>query len=131
MQQENGKVLTRRELRVVLHNFSFSHHAIERLKDRNNNLVVNNYKGTVDFLLTKENVIDEIENNLLIAYCNTDGSVNVAINEFNYYVFEPTKDSKYFPYVWTMVTFKEPSENKINIFEKWDLAKNNIDRKEN
>ena len=130
MKNDNGRILSRKELRVILHNFSCTKHVIERLIERKNNLIVYNNKNGVDFLITKENIIEDIENNYILAYYNTDGSVNVAIDEFNYYVVEPTRDSKFFPYVWTLITFKEPSDNNINIYEKWGLAQNNYNRKE-
>ena len=130
MSKNNGRILSRKELRGILHNFSCTKHVIERLIERKNNLIVYNNKGGIDFLYTKENIIDDIENNLIIAYYNTDGSVNVAIDEFNYYVFETTRDNKFFPYVWSLITFKEPSDNSINIYEKWGLAKENYARKE-
>lgn len=130
MNNTNGRILSRKELRVILHNFYCTRHVIERLNARKKNLIMYNIKGGVDFLITKENIIEDIENNCILAYYNTDGSVNVAIDEFNYYVFEPTRDNTYFPYVWTLITFKEPSDNNITIYEKWGLAKVNYDRKE-
>jgi len=57
-----------------------------------------------------------------IAYFNTDGSVNVAISKDRYFVIELVEEC------WVLKTFKEPSYNGIDIYEKQKLAAMGIGR---
>lgn len=59
----------------------------------------------------------------LLAYFNTDGSVNIAINGFEYLVVSLDR----FPY--RVVTFKEKSHNGIDIYSKRCLAQMGYCRK--
>ena len=68
---------------------------------------------------------------MVLAYYNTDGSVNIAVSEYNYYVFEYQDEnaSEHIVDKWRLVTYKEPSWYGINIYDKQQMAKNGYDRK--
>ena len=77
----------------------------------------------------KQNILDSMKDRygllkITLAYINTDGSVNVAITPYDYYVFDLSNDEK----SWVLVTFKEKSYNDISIFEKLKLAQKGIGR---
>ena len=63
-----GELLTAEELKEVAENFTLTYHSAERILSRNPKL--NIYKTIL---------------NPLIAYFNTDGSINIALNEFEMY----------------------------------------------
>lgn len=110
----SGELLSQNEINEILSNYRISRHAIERLYERSN-ILVEGYGG-INFTKTKINIRNDISNNLYLAYFNTDGSVNIAIDEFNYYVFAKNEDC------WLLQTFKEKSWNNITIDQKRKLA---------
>lgn len=102
-----GEELTESELDEIASNFYISNHAYERLSQR----------GNVD--------IRQLLKKPLVAYFNTDGSVNVAKDEYNYLVFDfDTKHNN-----WCLVTWKEESWYGKTVFEKQAMAKNGYERK--
>ena len=101
-----GELLTTDELKEIAENFILSKHAEERIAERNPEL--NIYKAILRPLL---------------AYFNTDGSVNIALNGFEYLVIATSKK----PY--RVVTYKEKSHNNIDIFTKREMAMQGISRK--
>lgn len=123
-----GKRLTKKEVNQILKNFYLTTHSVKQLSNRRWEVIVWDSKGRIDLDLTKENVIEDIRKNLYIAYFDTDKSVNVAIDDFNYYVFAPSLIGNKVKY-WTLVTFKEPSVNGVNVFEKQKYAEINHVRK--
>ena len=125
-----GEQIESEVLEHILNNFFLSSHSIEKLNDRSNLLI--KYKdGNVNKKLTKANIINDIRQNMVLAYYNTDGSVNIAVSEYNYYVFEYQDESasEYVQDKWRLVTYKEPSWYGINIYDKQQMAKNGYDRK--
>ena len=125
-----GEQIESEVLEHILNNFFLSSHSIEKLNDRSNLLI--KYKdGNVNKKLTKANIVNYINQNMVLAYYNTDGSVNIAVSEYNYYVFEYQDESasEYVQDKWRLVTYKEPSWYGINIYDKQQMAKNGYDRK--
>ena len=101
-----GEILTREQLNEIANNYRLSKHAQERLAERG--------KGVN---------VKKVLLNPLLAYFNTDGSINIAKDKFNYFVIVKKSERKYL-----VVTYKEKSKNNITIFDKWNLAKKGIDR---
>lgn len=85
-------------------------HATERLQER---------FGTTDRQTIKKAIL-----NSFFSYKNTDNSYNVAINEYEYFVFKFNEDNQPI-----MITFKEKSHNDITIYDKFIMALNGYDRK--
>lgn len=118
----------------ILSNLHISRHAIQEMRDRTSfvDLVVDTNRtyddGTIipNFKETLSNIRKAIEK-LTLAYINTDGSINVALSDYDYFVFayNETKEN------WTLVTFKETSWYGITIQEKHKMAINGFARKEN
>lgn len=94
-----GELVLKEDLRHIADNYILTKHAKQKILERHPDL----------------NVRDSILNNV-IAYYNTDGSINCAINEYEYLVIGTDRK----PY--RIITFKEKSWNSINIFEKQRLA---------
>lgn len=90
-------------LNDIAYHFVLTKHAEERLAER---------FGTVDRQTIKEALLKPY-----LAYENTDGSYNIAINEWEYFVVKYNEHEQ--PIV---ITFKEKSHNSINIHEKLQLA---------
>lgn len=102
-----GEELTPAELQEIADNFYISKHAKERLRERG-------YVNIRDLVL-----------NPLVAYFNTDGSINVAQDEYNYLVFVWSERHQNF----TLVTWKEESWYGKTVFDKQKMAKNGYERK--
>lgn len=58
-----------------------------------------------------------------LAYYNTDGSINIAIDNYRYFVFKAVSTGKYL-----MITIKNPSMDGYTVWEKYKFAKNGFDR---
>lgn len=99
-----GENLTKEELQEIADNFILSTHAKNMIKKRNPNAN-----------------IKEIILNPIIAYYNTDKSINIALNEYEYLVVAPNS--------YVIVTFKEKSWYSKTVFDKQDMARNGYDRK--
>lgn len=104
----HGEELTKDELQEIYSKLSYTNHVMERLSERQD---VN---------------IEELFKNPVLAYFNTDGSVNIAKDEYNYLVCAYSEDYDN----WRAITWKEKSHNNITIFQKQEFAKNGYDRKE-
>ena len=92
-----GELLTQTELEEIAERFIISRHAKQRITERYSNIDI------------KKAILNPV-----IAYYNTDGSVNIAINGFEYIVISS--------YDYVVVTFKERSFRGIDIFTKRELA---------
>ena len=99
-----GENLTQEELQEIADNFILSVHAKEKIAERHPNANI------------KELILNPI-----IAYYNTDKSINIALNEYEYIVIAP--DS------YVIVTFKEKSWYSKTVFDKQDMARNGYERK--
>ena len=101
-----GELLTVEELKEVAENFTLTYHSAERILSRNPKL--NIYKTIL---------------NPLIAYFNTDGTINIALNEFEYLVVATNRK----PY--KIITYKEKSDNDVDVFVKREMAMRGKGRK--
>ena len=120
-----GKLVDIKFVENIINNLSFSEHSLERMKKRTTKVKL--YDNDVNKI--KQNILDSMKDRygllkITLAYINTDGSVNVAITPYDYYVFDLSNDEK----SWVLVTFKEKSYNDISIFEKLKLAQKGIGR---
>lgn len=105
--KHRGQLLTAEELKEISENYVLTKHAQERIKTR----------------YPKLDIVHTI-NNPLIAYFNTDGSVNVALTKFEYLVIATDCN----PY--KVITFKEKSHYNNDIYKKRKMAQNGYGRKE-
>ena len=103
----SGETLTKSELKEIADNFVLSKHAKMRIEERH-----------------KDVNIREAILNPLLAYYNTDGTVNIAVNKYEYLVV----GLDCYPY--KVITYKERSKNKISIFSKRKMAIEGFERKE-
>lgn len=95
--------MEKRELEKILQNLILSNHAKKRIKER---------LDITD--------IDEVKNLITEPYFiwnNTDNTINIAIDEYRYFVIKKTTDNFY-----VIITFKEKSKNKINVKVKFSMA---------
>ena len=99
-----GQELTAEELREIAEHFVLTKHARQRIAERYPDIDI------------RKAIIHP-----LLAYYNTDGSINIALNSFEYIVIAP--DS------YSVITFKEKSLNNIDIFAKRELAIKGYGRK--
>lgn len=123
----HGKKISQSVLEHILSNFYLWKHSIEKLKQRSDLVVEKN--GEINKFLTKKNIVEDIRNNMILAYYNTDGSVNIAVDDYIYYVFEYQDENSQHPDKWLLYTYKEPSWYGIDIYEKQQLAIKGVDRK--
>ena len=99
-----GENLTKEELKEIADNFILTVHAKEKIAERHPNTN-----------------IKEIILNPVVAYYNTDKSINIALNEYEYIVIAPDN--------YKVITFKEKSWYNKTVFDKRDMARNGYDRK--
>lgn len=104
--KHRGQEVPKQDLIHISNNFILTKHAEERIQARNK---------TIE--------IKEAIRNPLIAYFNTDGSINVAITPYEYFVIATDR----FPY--RIVTYKEQSWYGIDVYQKQEMAKRGFDRK--
>lgn len=97
--RHRGQLLRQNELNEIADNYILTRHAKEMIEKRCPDL---NIKHSIQYPI--------------LAYFNTDGSINIAINNFEYLVIALDK----FPY--RVITFKEKSHNGIDIYFKRYLA---------
>lgn len=128
----NGQEVPQEFITRMLRGFHISKHAIEEMKNRTSlgELVAYVKNGTeisstIDFRRTCYNIRKMIEKKIL-AYINTDGSINIAITDYDYFVFAYShrKDR------WTLITWKEKSWYDKSIWQKKRMAEVGYDRKE-
>ena len=101
-----GEEVPKKDLNYISNNYILTRHAKEMIDKRHSNV----------------NVVESIRTPM-IAYFNTDGSINCAINEDEYFVIATDA----FPF--RVVTFKEKSWYGKNVLEKREMAMNGYDRK--
>ena len=101
-----GEEVPQETLNYISENYILTKHATEMIQKRHEGI----------------DVTESIKNPIL-AYFNTDGSINCAINEYEYFVI----GTDCFPF--RVITFKEKSWYCKNIFEKQSMAKDGFDRK--
>lgn len=103
-----GENLIRTELQEIANNYYITPHAIKRMSERG---------------LDKK-AVKNIILNPVVAYFNTDFSINIAQDESHYLVI---KYNYYFEN-YQIITYKEPSLNGKTIFQKQQLAMRGISR---
>ena len=116
----------------ILSNLRLTKHSIQEMRNRTSfvDLVVDKDEyfedGTpkVNFGATIRNIRKAIDNYIL-AYINTDGSINVALSDYDYFVFAYNEKEG----LWNLVTFKEMSWYGNTIQEKHHMAIVGFDRK--
>lgn len=120
---KHGELVSPEVIEEIKFSYYITKHAREQLVKRSD-MLVEFYPGKMDVSTTKKNINKMIDNNIL-AYYNTDGSINIALNEWNYFVFvyDEQKDN------WSLVTYKEKSWYSKTIFEKRQMAIDGFDRK--
>ena len=96
-----GQLVGEKRLQEIAEKFVVSNHAEQKIAERNPDIN-----------------IKEIILNPLLAYYNTDGSINIALNKYEYLVVNKNKNDD----TYTVITFKEKSHNNIDIFAKRELA---------
>lgn len=104
--KHRGQEVLKEDLIHISNNYILTRHAEERINSRN-----------------KDIDIRETIRNPLLAYFNTDGSINIAITPYEYLVIATDE----FPY--KIITYKEQSWYGIDIYEKQQMAKNGFARK--
>ena len=122
MKQLHGKTISKEVLENIKSNYFLSKHAQEQLKERSEYLISFD-DGRINFGATKRKINEALDKNIL-AYYNTDGSVNIAMDRFHYFVFALNEERGN----WTMITYKETSWYGIDIFEKQQMALEGFDR---
>ena len=105
--RHRGEELKPEELQEIYDNLFISKHAQERLDER---VPVN---------------IKQLFENPLVAYFNTDGSVNIALDEYNYLVVAYCEKFNN----WKVITWKEKSWHDKTVFDKQRMAKAGFGRK--
>lgn len=103
-QRKSGMLLCQQELNVIAREYKLSYHAQQRYQQR----------------MYGVNLRQAIKH-CMVAYYNTDGSINIAFDRFTYLVVSP-KDYK-------VITIKEKSHNNIDIWDKLEMARQGKDRK--
>ena len=119
-----GKEVSQETIDDIKTYFTITKHAIGRLEERTK-MVVRFEGGAINYNETVKNIKYKI-NHRILAYYNTDGTINIAINKYNYFVFSKNEENNH----WVLVTFKEKSYNENDIFYKRRLAEIGYDRKE-
>ena len=94
------------EVYEIAKHITYSHHAKVRLAQRLNIQNDHARQGELFTLIL----------NSPLAYENTDGCINIAINEYEYLVVAP-REQDYF-----CITFKEKSRNGHTVLDKYKLA---------
>lgn len=127
--KKKGKIVEYDVFNHILENFYLWKHSVTQLGKRSN-LIVRGTNGKLNNKKTKENIVRDIKTNRILAYYNTDGSVNIAVSKFNYYVFiyQEDSDNEHIKGKWLLCTYKEPSWNGIDIFKKRKMAEEGYDR---
>lgn len=106
--------LNEQDLQNVAANLSYSRHAKKQIKERLG-VDVENSTGKIDLEFM---VMDS-----KLAYVNTDKAINIAFSKTTYLVVAQNTNGTYY-----VITFKEPSHNKITVEDKYNLALKGVKR---
>lgn len=98
-----GEELTDIELYEISNYYRLSFHAQKRYEERANGIDL------------RQAIL-----NCVLAYYNTNGKINIALNDYDYIVFDPTN--------YKIITIAEKSKNSITIWEKHEMALKGINR---
>lgn len=126
LKTQSGNIATVALIDDIKSNFHISKHAIEQLGKRADGILKKDRFDNVIFGATKRAICEDIDRNIL-AYINTDGSVNIAVSDWEYYVFAHDDEREN----WNLITYKELSWYGNNIHDKLELARKGYARKEN
>lgn len=115
-----GKTVSKGVLHYISDHFELYYHSICRMKDRGF------LKDVPDFdNATIKKVVKQVIYNPYLAFYNTDGTINICIDENHYFVFAYNPDEKNY----TCITYKESSKNGYTVNDKILLAKKGVIRK--
>lgn len=95
----NGELLLPSELEKISKNFRISYHVEKQLEERGLNLN-----------------LAEVFKEPFMAYYNTDGSINIALDNYEYFVVVKSGDE------FVVITFKEKSRNGFTVTDKRNFA---------
>ena len=104
---KSGMLVEEEVLKRIARNFRLSEHARMRLNERGSDVVVS-----------------EIVLHPFLAYYNTDGTMNIAKDRYNYLVVAEKEDGTF-----VVITYKEKSYNNNDILYKRQLALRGYGRK--
>lgn len=104
--QRKLTVLSRKKIEYIAHNYEFSKHSFNRLRQRCGNFDV------------RKMIL-----NALFAYVNTDGYINIAVDLNHFFIVKELKNNKY-----KIITFQEKSMNGYTTVDKFVFAYLGIDR---
>lgn len=113
----NGNPVSNGSLIFIVENFELSNPSLQRMKERG----ILDKNDTYEVAHTK---VKRLIYKPFLAYYNTDGSVNICIDKYRYFVFEYHFDEKNYH----CVTFKEESHNGFTVLDKQRLAKEGVPR---
>lgn len=118
----SGDIVSQEVIDEIKSGITITNHALKRLEWRSG-MVVRFENGSINYKETIRNIKYRI-NHRILAYYNTDGSINIAINRYNYFVFAKDEERN----VWVLITYKEQSYNDNDVFYKRKLALQGIER---
>lgn len=118
----NGEIVSQEVIDEIKMRITITNHALKRLEWRSG-MVVRFENGAINYKETIRNIKYRI-NHRILAYYNTDGTINIAINRYNYFVFAKDEERN----VWVLITYKEQSYNDNDVFYKRKLALQGIER---
>lgn len=95
-------ILTPQDLDTIANNLVFTHHAKARTLER--------------FKTNNVSIVKESIKKPFLAWKNTDGTINIALNDNEYFVIKQDLDK------FVVITFKEKSKNEITTSKKFYLA---------
>jgi hypothetical protein len=99
-----------KELTDIAYHYIPTKHALDRLQER---------FGTTDRHKIKMAIL-----NSTMSYKNTDDTINIAINDWEYFVVTYGEGTEPI-----MITFKTKSDNDVSVYEKYAMARKGVERK--
>lgn len=126
LKEKHGQIVEDEILQSIKRHMHITNHSISKMSIREggDKLLVTFKDGKTNYPATISRIGKAIDKNIL-AYYNTDGSVNIALDRWTYFVFEYDEAQRY----WVLITFKEMSWYGKDIFEKQQMAVDGFDRK--
>ena len=105
---KGGQLVSKELLEYISKHYYVGYHASERLKERGQDITD----------------ITKVILNPTLAYYNTDGSINLGVDDYRYFVIIKEGQN------YKIITFKETRiEPRVSIYERRELALKGIDRR--
>lgn len=114
-----GRVLSDSDLEAIMNNFTISKYAMQRMVQRG---LFDETPSTADL----HNEVKRYLKNNVLAFWNEDGTANIAVDAYHYFVVQYT----YNPKGYTILTYSDVSENGYNVFDKRKIALNSCKQEE-